>query len=418
MRIFPLFVFCVIISAKLFAQESEAVKLDLLKAPVSPAANLLGFATSDIDKPTDLSAFMLSLQSATSSFTKLPSNYAIDVAPFLIGNKKSDLTTTGLQSTDFKDVFKQTFVLSGAIKTADSSETNFNSKSLYAGIGFKFSILRGDYDEETKNSLNKISDLQNKILAILKIAAKKYLKDNDPKIAALREKLKTLAKGKTPEELSAMVNDPESEYKKTEDIISVLADGKLTKLQLEVVEEENAESISKLTERIKKIASAFQTNRIGFTWDINAGLSGEFINKKFNDSRLYNAGVWQTFGYTDKKGSSFLGLARLLYNPDKIFAKNDSTNNIGNITTFDAGVRYVYSKPQSKFSCSMEGIYRSVLSSKTINPSWRLLFNADYSIAENKKLTFSFGRNFDGAITKDGNLIAALTLLTGFGNKR
>ena len=48
------------------------IKVDLLKAPSSPASNLLGIAPSDIEKPTDVSAFMLSLQSATNSFIKLP----------------------------------------------------------------------------------------------------------------------------------------------------------------------------------------------------------------------------------------------------------------------------------------------------------------------------------------------------------
>ncbi len=47
-----------------------------------------------------------------------------------------------------------------------------------------------------------------------------------------------------------------------------------------------------------------------------------------------------------------------------------------------------------------------------------LVFNADYAIWKNQKLTFSFGKNFDGAISKGGNLIAALTFLAGFGNKR
>jgi hypothetical protein len=44
--------------------------------------------------------------------------------------------------------------------------------------------------------------------------------------------------------------------------------------------------------------------------------------------------------------------------------------------------------------------------------------NADYALAANQKLIFSFGRNFDGTITKEGNLVAALTVLFGFGTSR
>lgn len=402
-------IFLVLFSSSIFGQGPDPVKLDLLKAPSSPAANLLGFATTDIDKPTDISAFMLSLQSATASFTKLPSNYAIDIAPFLIsGKKNSDLTTTGLQSVDFKKVFKQTFVLSAAIKNSDSSEKTFNSKSIYTGLGFKFSILRGEYDEETKKSLKGISDLQEIILNHLTEAGKKWREKNDPEVLILRLKLMEMTRGKTIlSELQAVTGS--EEYKEVQKKID-------EKLQ-DFIDNE-FEAKQELNDKIKKIASSFQTNRIGFTWDFNGGISAEFIDKKFNNSKVHNAGLWQTLGYTNKKGSSFLGLIRFLYNPDKIFAKNDSTNDIGNISTFDAGMRYAYSKSQSKFSCSIEGIYRSVLSSNTIAPSWRLILNADYSISDNQKITFTFGRNFDGTITKDGNLIAALTLLVGLGNKR
>ncbi|MFZ1694551.1 MAG: hypothetical protein WAT74_15245, partial [Flavobacteriales bacterium] len=53
-----------------------------------------------------------------------------------------------------------------------------------------------------------------------------------------------------------------------------------------------------------------------------------------------------------------------------------------------------------------------------VNPGWRMVLNAQYAFMPNRLLTFSFGRDFDGAVTKDGNLIAALNLLVGLGNKR
>lgn len=397
-------------STSLLAQGTEPVKLDMLRAPSSPAANLLGFATTDIDRPTDISAFMLSLQSASSSFTKLPSNYAVDIAPFLIsGKKNSDLTTTGLQSTDFREVFKQTFVLSAGIRNADTSEKNFNAKNTYAGFGFKFSILRGNYDDETQKNLNAISNLQDTMLHHLMTVAKKWRNKNDPELLLLKFQLMAMTKGVTdPAQLIQITNG--AEYQEIQTKIN-------NKLQ-QFTDSELKEVKQELNDRIKKIAADFQTSRVGFSWDINGGISAEFVDKKFNNSKVYNAGLWQSFGYTNKTGSSFLGLVRFLYSPDRVFAKDNSINNIGNISTLDAGVRYAFSKSQSKFSCSLEGVYRSVLSSKTIAPSWRFIFNADYTILENKKINFSFGRDFDGTISKDGNLIAALTLLTGFGNKR
>jgi len=321
-------------SVAIMAQGAEPVTLDLLRAPSSPAANLLGFATTDIDKPTDISSFMLSLQSASSSFTKLPSNYAVDIAPFLVmGKKNSDLTTRGLQSTDFTEVFKQTFVLSAAIRSADSSETDFNATSTYAGFGFKFSILRGEYDDDTKAALNAISALQDTMLNHLQAAAEKWRKKNDPELMMLKYQLMAMTKGVTdPAELSRIVNS--AEYQEVQAKINDRMQ-RFTDAELKEVKEE-------LNDRIKKIAGDFQTNRIGFSWDINGGISAEFIDKKFNNSKVYNAGLWQTFGYTNKTGSSFLGLVRFLYNPDKVFAKNNSVNNIDNISTLDSRSRYAF----------------------------------------------------------------------------
>lgn len=393
----------------LHAQEDTGVKLDLLKAPSSPASNLLGIATSEIDKPTDVSAFMLSLQSATNVFSRVPSNYAIDIAPYFLFRKAGDITTKGMQSNEFKDVFRQTFILSLAIRNPDSTELSLNPKSTYAGLGFKFSIKRGEYDETTKNNLNKIGLYQDTILLHLQTVAKAWKNKNDPEVMLLKLRLKEMVAGKTdPQELASVVASPA--YQAIQDELNE---------KLQIFSEEDTNQVKgDLLEKIRKIAASFQTNRIGWTWDVNGGISSEFRNKRFNQSKVYNAGFWTNFGYTGKKGSSFLGLVRYLYNPDQIFSKDNMPNGMADISTLDAGFRYAYSGTQSKFSCSLEGVYRSVLSSATIDPSWRIIFNADYAIWENQKLTFSFGRNFDGTISRDGNLIAALTFLTGFGNKR
>jgi hypothetical protein len=217
-----------------------------------------------------------------------------------------------------------------------------------------------------------------------------------------------MLRGKTPLEIANILQS--NEYKKIGDSLNLLL--------LEFKNESIAEQQEALDKEIQSVASTFQTTRIGFTWDIAGGASTEFRNKRFDNTKLYNAGLWTTIGYTDSVFGSGLFLIRLLHNPDKIFAKDNMTNDIDDITTFDAGLRYIYARSQSKFSASLEAIYRSVLSSETIEPSWRLVFNAEYAIWQNQKLTFSFGRNFDGTVTKDGNLIAALTFLTGFGNRR
>jgi hypothetical protein len=401
-----------------FSQIDTSLKIDLLRAPVSPASNLLGIATSDIDKPTDLSAFMVSLQSATNSYTRIPSNYAIDIAPYWIknGNKGGNITTEGFRKSTGKDVFRQSLVLSFAIKNPDSTESADISKSIYGGFGFKFSIFRGEYDSVTNNALQKIKVLQDKKLKHLQSVMSEYIESTDSAILALRQQQKDFFKG-------IDVNDQSPENKAKVKAIFESAEFKkvLTSLSEKLKELRESREVAEtetLDKEIKEIASTFKTNRVGFTWDVNAGISAEFRDKKFNNSKVHNAGIWTNLGYTAESGHSFLFLIRYLHNPDQIFAKDNLENNIGNISTLDGGGKYAFSKSQSRFNFSMEVIYRSILSSKTIDPSWRLIANADYALFKNQKLTFSFGRNFDGTISKDGNLVAALSFLTGFGNRR
>lgn len=416
------FILCaLVVKAQEPDSEDASVKLDLLKAPVSPASNLLGIASSDIDKPTDISSFMLSLQSGTNSFTKLPSNYAIDIAPYWLFKKKvtDDISTVGLGSQYGANVLKQTFVLSFAIRNADSTETGFNPQSTYGGLGLKFSVFRGKYDDETNNALDKIKELQKIKLRALDSLMIEYRQSSDQEVIALRARRKELFQGinvNTTEGQAAIRTVQNSEEYKA---IEKRLNEKLKTLKnAEFSQTDKMEALQLVNSQIQEIASTFQTNRVGFTWDINAGISSEFVNKRFDNSRVHNAGVWTNLGYTTKTGSSFLFLVRFLHNPNQIFAADNAANDMGDISTLDGGFKYAFSKSQSKFNCSVESIYRSVLTENTIDPSWRLLLNADYAIWQNQKLTFSFGRNFDGAVTKDGNLVAALTFLTGFGNKR
>lgn len=389
--------------AKQNQKDSES-EVNLLTAPASPASNLLGFATSDVEKPTEISEFMVSLQTATSSLTKLPASYAIDLAPFLLLGAAGDVTVNGQKS----HTIPQTFILSLAVKNTDSTEAVLNKESVYAAIGFKFSICRGEFDSKTQENLVQLGSLQTERLAALRI-----LKGNLQKKMSINsevEKLKEERRQMLRENPSTETAEYKSLTGKIEEKIKELASNDFAKAQSGLDDNNKA---------IQAIAADFQLARKGFSWDLAGGISAEFVNKNFGKSYVNNAGIWTTAGYTWEKSGSVLGLLRYLYNPDKVYANDNALNTIDDIATLDAGFRYVYGKTQSKFNLSLEAIYRSVISAGTdLDPTWRLLFNADYAIYKNQKLTFSFGRNFDGTITKDGNLIAALSFVKGFGNKR
>lgn len=392
-----------------WCQENDSLnsKLDLLRAPSSPAANLLEFATSDIEKPSDVSSFMLSLQSATTGFTKLPANYAVDLAPFWL-LRKGNFTTDRLNSTLFGEVFKQSFVISFGYRNPDSTETNFNTKNSYTSIGFKFSFARGHFDPNTQDALTKIGEIQSRILKLYHDATLSFEK-NDPEYIRLKKQRDSLAK-------IYGTNAPGHP-----DFVSAAAALTARHKELLVSQKETFQSLDAYNKDLKELqslASKFKITRLGFFCDLAGGTSLEFVDKIFDKTNVYNAGAWVTFGNNSQKGWGTYGIVRYLYNPNKIFADDNDQLKRANISTLDAGGRILYSNPDSRFTFSVEAIYRSVLNKNVIAPSWKLVTNAAYDLPNNQKLTLTFGRNFDGTITKDGNVITALTFLTGFGNKR
>ena len=396
----------------------ESTDLDLLRAPISPASNLLGFAQSEIDKPTDVSDFMASIQSATNAYTTLPSNYAIDLAPFwLLRNKVNmgDISTVGLEKSSGKNVLKQTLVLSIAIKNPDSIAAGFNHNSTYAGLGFRFSIYRGDYDFTTKQKLHQIAELQKLKLSFIDKKADSIYDNLPTEINELKETRKRIfADFDSNDESADNIALGELLYKKQSKLDSIIS----IKIEELFNSGQKSEDSKTIDDKIKKLASEFQLARVGFSWEVSGGVSNEFRQKNFNNSKLYNAGLWTTLGYTWEKSGALLGILRYLYNPDKIFALDDLTNEVKNISTFDTGLRYIVGGPQSKFNGSLEAVYRSVLNKDTYDSSWRLMLNLDYAVLKNQKLTFSFGRNYDGTTNDDNNLIATLGTVFGFGNKR
>src|SRR5438477_12673520 len=88
MKIRPAIFFLLTLTAKnIFAQDSS-INLNLLRAPTSPGFILLNKQPSDIERPTTPTDFMVNFSNASSGFSALPQNYAIEVAPcWLFGGK-------------------------------------------------------------------------------------------------------------------------------------------------------------------------------------------------------------------------------------------------------------------------------------------------------------------------------------------
>jgi hypothetical protein len=392
------------------------IKIDVLKAPSSPALNMLGVTPSSIEKPTDLTSFMVSIQNATSNFSSFPKDYAFEIAPFLLF-KRTGNTLDQFNKKDFKSIFTQSFQFSFGVSRQNKEDKTGNDSSSFtkAAVGIKFSIIRQCWSDQTKKVYENLKTAQHALLdEFINNTTSQNINslENDAKL--IRDSMMLVNLTLTPS-----VDDTEGQKQKRE-ILKRLV-GRLAAINKSLNEEKTI-LIMKTEEykKVRKIASEFKMERKkGGYLDFASGFVLDFPGDGFSNTQTSKVGCWLSGGYdSGNEGFTFSGILRYLYQPDKIFADDAGILKTKNISTFDMGGRLSLNEAKGHFHLSSEAIYRSVLQKDLINPSWRLVFNAAYDIGQNQQLTFSFGRNFDGTITKDGNLIAALNFVKGFGASR
>ncbi|WP_449437391.1 hypothetical protein [Pedobacter steynii] len=406
-----IFIFLVLgCASRLFAQseqiDTSKVNLDVLKAPSSPAFNLLGLSPSDIDRPTDVNAFALSLQNSTKNFTSLPNSYAVELAPVYLFQKKL-VTLDQFKATDFKHVFWQSFTFSmGYTHMGPEGKEDVDSlRQSKVGLGFKFSIIRPKFSEQTQSVYDNLVIQQKIMLQNYLSAEGKHELAKEVKL--VQDSLRKLTTIFPPGDERIAIERPR--------LIARLAN-----LNAKINEDANVElEGTEAFQAAKKIAADFKIERVGPFLDFAAGLTLDFPDDRFNNSSVTKGGAWLTGGFeSGNHGITAMGIARYLFQPDKILADDNNIVQTKDVSTFDAGGKLLFNGFSGRFALSIEVIYRSILTSSTIGPSWRLVFNTEYDIGKNKKLTFAFGRNFDGAISKGGNLIAALNFISSFGSAK
>lgn len=380
------------------AQGEKEQGIDLLKAPASPASQLLNIAPNSVERPTDLSSFWLSINTNTGNLSKIPTNYAFDISPTALFGRPISLKD--LNSTSTKEIIRQSFIVSAGIRT---DEDTLTSNTVYrTAVGFKVSFARPKWTAATNRNYKTLIRIQEKITdktEDISIA----IEEEEPLKSKLAEREQILReKGRDSEEFIA-------------------ADAAYNELRLQVLETAiaNDAELNALLANVRLKARDFKIERTGWFLDLAGGLSFSFPTNSLGYSLADRSGAWLTGGYEGgNKKLSVLGIARYLYQPEMLFADPSGTIPNKNISTFDAGTRFIYSSANNIFDFSFESIYRSVLNKNIIGASWRLVFSAGYDIGFNKKLTINFGRDFDGTTQKGGTLLAGINFITGFGNKR
>lgn len=394
------------ITLESIAQEGidTTINLDILKSPVSPAFNMLGIATNDIERPTDFNAFRVSLQNATNNFSTLPKSYAFEIAPFLMGKRKYTLN----EFNNNKYTFVQSFILSaGFTHMGPEGQEDVDSlKTTKTALGIKFSIIRPSWSTATRNTYDSLITYQ-----------KLLLRDFDSLTVAYTDTAAINALQRKFQEVSDNTALDSAERREQQKLIIA----EIGELQNEGVEKANQDMKAASTAYVQtqRLAVNFKTERIGPFLDFSGGIAFDFPDNRFDNSYVQKAGAWLTGGYENgNSGITSMFIARYLYHPDVIFADPAGKLKKDKASTFDAGARALLSAFKDKFTFSGEALYRSVLGTSELPSSWRLVFSAEYDIGKNQKLTFSFGKNFDGAISKGGNIVSAINFIAGFGGAR
>jgi hypothetical protein len=366
------------------------ISLNLLRAPLSPASSLLGISPNEIQRPTEVKSFMLSLQNAMQNITTLPSSFAIDVAPYWFGKDK-----ISQQLSERQSIFK-TLVLSIAAKNLQTKAKIDSTTQI--GIGFKISLLTGTFDRADVIKLNGFfEDYANEFTKTEK---------SDKTYMAITSKIDSIGKRL----VRIRDNAPMDELQK----LAIQIDS-LSNLKTQRIEQL---SVSFLKERKGNVKDFLATKpiRTGVKLDVAGGLVWDFPETKFDNAKVLKSSVWLTGGYEHKNGFAVLGIVRYQFNPDKRFADEKGILKTKSVSTLDGGVRLNFQTEDSPFVISSEYIYRSIIGENL--RSWRWVMNASYEVSSNTILTLSLGRDFDKTFKSDGNLIAALNLVKGFGKSK
>jgi hypothetical protein len=251
-----------------------AVITNLLQAPNSPAANMLGVATSDIARFTDPSAFMVSVQNAAKNFSAFPSSYAVDIAPaWLFAGHK--ITYESLRDdTSLSQRLWQSLQLSaGYTNTSDSG-----IKSTALGFGIKVSLKRGRLTDK----VTKLVDSSTAILMAItqaRATATANLITNNPE----RKKLV--------QQLQRYSNNADSLNKYKNLIAAFDANARNSDAFKQYVD--SVETSNKVDyDRLKSLVKNIDFERYGWKLDLASGIAVDYPNQVFDSAALNKAGVW------------------------------------------------------------------------------------------------------------------------------
>lgn len=381
--------------------KDSTISVDLLSVPVSPAFTILGIEPSSIEEPTTPTDLLVSIRNSTGNLKNFPTDYSLSFAPgWVFGGDKINYKSFASGKNVLQNI-KQSSIFSLGTHTIENKDS---TTSTQLGFAIKVSIFRGEVDEE----YDSLRDRRLLIYKSLSIENKEFIERTN----------KLIMEDKIWQMLDSLVNIEMNRKPANVELLETLKDARDKRENL--INLNYKSELTQEIQNIKYLASKIKFERSGFKLDLGLGLGFDFAKQNWDNATLFKYGAWLNGGnvYHLKKNQSFIWLitSRLLMFPGEEYRKGDILLTSDNLR-FDFGGRLIYKLP-NKLSFSSEFLSRSLVNNKDIPHTYRFTFNFDYQLLPNQVLTLSLGRDFDGTKTKDGNLIAALNFIMGFGNKR
>lgn len=387
------------VAPEAWAQDTS-VTIEDLRSPTTPAFTLLGISPTEIERPQTPRAFATHLVEAVSASEGLPSNVAIELAPYWLAST-TDLTFEEYYEPTLRDALYQTFSVSlASSKPTNGTRLAFGLRTvpILGDPPIAAAEIRARYFEASVSTLllgiagtqSTLGGVRDRIIqvrdrwlqdpSLLTASEVRDLSDERKRelvVAAadsLRERLAAAPRPQNPADLKRRIDS--------------IAD---------TLKSEQSQANQKIAEAIR----TSDASRSGFILEVSAGSSWTFPENDFEDADLWRAGVWVTPTYRFKN-VDIMSVARYLVEGED--NDEESLIDLGARVRLNAG----------RFGVSAEVINRFRSEDETLRYAGML----EYEVTDSAFMTASFGRNFDGALAEeDGTLIALFGLNIGFGAK-
>ncbi len=353
------------------SQDDDIAKFNTLRTPTSPAFTILGVAPASVERPNTPQDLAVSLLNKTENFSTLPSDYALEFAPFWLFSHPT-LTWMEDAKRDVLESITRTSTVS--IASAEIGTDAFPVTGF--SVGFRTSLWSGN---ATRRSIAAFETATNVLgsgpSSLINIATQSL--DEQLTAAVKRDSLKA-------HELATEFN-----AKKATLVRSIQASDAYQEAVM-LAEEELSGLIPQIQERE------------GFFLEL-AGAAAWRVPGKIIDSMSLNTwGIWLTPSYMIND-LSFVGVARLLQDGE------DSGNR-----NIDFGARIIYTI--DRFALSAEAVFRSQKIGEQTESQTRVAGVLEYQVMPDIWLQGTFGKDYQPSA--EGSLLAQLGLSFNFSGKR